>query len=75
MVNAALDGSAKEARRHQEALLPVAEAGFAEPSPAVFKAVLHRRGEIPTQDVRLPFIPASAQSAEAALTAVSAAEP
>jgi len=71
LVHAARGGRVEEAREHQSALLPVAEAGFAEPSPAVFKGVLHRRGEIPTPDVRLPFLPAAAESidrAEAAAT-------
>jgi hypothetical protein len=45
----------------------IVKTGFAEPSPAVFKAVLHRRGEIPSAQVRLPFIPASRESTDAAV--------
>ena len=72
LADAALDGRVEEAREHQSALLPVAEAGFAEPSPAVFKGVLHRRGEIPTPDVRLPFLPAVAESIDRAEVAAAA---
>ena len=72
LADAALDGRVEEAREHQSALLPVADAGFAEPSPAVFKGVLHRRGEIPTPDVRLPFLPAVAESIDRAEVAAAA---
>jgi 4-hydroxy-tetrahydrodipicolinate synthase len=67
MVNAALDGRARDARDHHERLLPLVDACFAEPSPAVFKAVLHACGEIPTPAVRLPFLPASQASLRRAL--------
>jgi 4-hydroxy-tetrahydrodipicolinate synthase len=56
-------------------LLPVVEACFAEPNPAVFKAVLHAQGRIPTPDVRLPLLPASAVARDAALAAVEAVTP
>ena len=36
---------------------------------AVFKAVLHARGEIPTPSVRLPFLPASEASMQRAIAA------
>jgi 4-hydroxy-tetrahydrodipicolinate synthase len=71
LVEAALSGQTDPAREHQAALLEVVKTGFAEPSPAVFKAVLHRRGEIPTAHVRLPFVSASKESADAALAAVA----
>jgi 4-hydroxy-tetrahydrodipicolinate synthase len=73
LVAAALEGHADVARHHQAALLEVVKTGFAEPSPAVFKAVLHRRGEIPSAQVRLPFVPASNESTEAAVAAVARA--
>jgi 4-hydroxy-tetrahydrodipicolinate synthase len=40
---------------------------FAEPNPAVIKGVLHARGKIPTPAVRLPLLPASRASVDAAL--------
>ena len=46
---------------------------FAEPNPAVFKAVLAAQGLIPTADVRLPLTRASAGAVEAALAAIAAA--
>jgi 4-hydroxy-tetrahydrodipicolinate synthase len=67
MVNEALDGRARDARNHHERLLPLVDACFAEPSPAVFKAVLHACGEIPTPSVRLPFLPASEATLRRAL--------
>jgi 4-hydroxy-tetrahydrodipicolinate synthase len=50
-----LDG----AREHAEALLPLVLALFAEPSPAVLKAMLHDAGRIPTPAVRMPLQAAS----------------
>jgi 4-hydroxy-tetrahydrodipicolinate synthase len=49
------------------------EACFAEPNPAVFKAVLYAQGRIPTPNVRLPLLGASPASLERALAAVSTA--
>ena len=40
---------------------------FAEPNPAVVKAVLHAQGRIPTPDVRLPLLPASRAARDVAL--------
>ncbi len=57
-----LDG----ARTHAEALLPLILALFAEPSPAVLKAMLHDAGRIATPDVRMPLAPASAAALERA---------
>ena len=48
-------GPAPSARR----LAALSAALFAEPNPAVIKAVLHAQGRIPTPDVRLPLLPAS----------------
>jgi 4-hydroxy-tetrahydrodipicolinate synthase len=73
MVECALAGKVEEGRTHHEALLPVARTGFAEPNPAVFKAVLCEQGLIPTPDVRAPLVNASPGALEAALEAVAAA--
>jgi 4-hydroxy-tetrahydrodipicolinate synthase len=45
----------------------MAEAVFAEPNPSVIKGVLHALGRIPTPDVRLPLLPAGADSVTATL--------
>lgn len=49
MINLGLAGHLIAARREAEALLPLTLDLFAEPSPAVIKAVLHRAGLIATQ--------------------------
>ncbi|HEY0630485.1 MAG TPA: 4-hydroxy-tetrahydrodipicolinate synthase [Thermoleophilaceae bacterium] len=69
MVDAALAGRIDEGRAHHEALLPLAHALFAEPSPAVIKAVLHAQGRIATPDVRMPLANATEAAAERALAA------
>jgi 4-hydroxy-tetrahydrodipicolinate synthase len=73
MIECGLAGKVDEGRAHAEALLPVTQALFAEPNPAVFKGVLHAQGHIPTPDVRLPLVNASAPAVERALAAVAAA--
>jgi 4-hydroxy-tetrahydrodipicolinate synthase len=73
MAECGLAGKIDEGRRHHEALLPVVAAGFAEPNPSVFKAVLHAQGRIPTPDVRLPLVNATPPSLERALAAIDAA--
>ena len=55
MIECGLAGKVDDGRAHAEALLPVVQACFAEPNPAVFKGVLHAQGRIPTPDVRLPL--------------------
>lgn len=60
MVTAALDGEWSRAAELAAALLPVVEAGFAEPSPAVWKGALARRGEIASDRTRRPMTEASA---------------
>ena len=57
----------------REQLLPIAVALFAEPNPAVIKAVLHADGRIPTPDVRMPLANASPAALQAALAARPAA--
>ncbi len=73
MIECGLAGKIDDGRSHAEALLPVVRAGFAEPNPAVFKAVLHAQGRIATPDVRMPLANASAAAVERALEAVRAA--
>jgi 4-hydroxy-tetrahydrodipicolinate synthase len=73
MIECALAGKVEEGRAHHEALLPVVRTCFAEPNPAVFKAVLHAQGRIPTPDVRLPLTNASPEALDRALTAIGAA--
>jgi len=73
MVECGLAGKVDEGRAHHEALLPVAQACFAEPNPAVFKGVLAAQGLIATPDVRGPLANASPAAVEAALEAITAA--
>jgi 4-hydroxy-tetrahydrodipicolinate synthase len=73
MIECALAGRIAEGRSHHEALLPVVRACFAEPNPAVFKAVLHAQGKIRTPDLRLPLLAASSDARDRALVAVDAA--
>src|SRR5690606_75647 len=72
MVECGLAGKVDEGRAQAEALLPVVQACFAEPNPAVFKAVLHAQGLIPTPEVRQPLLRASDASRDAALAAIAA---
>lgn len=73
MIECGLAGKVDEGRSHHEALLPVVTACFAEPSPSVFKAVLHAQGLIPSADVRGPLANASPGSLERALAAIASA--
>jgi 4-hydroxy-tetrahydrodipicolinate synthase len=73
MIECGLAGKVDEGRRHAEALLPVVQAGYAEPNPAVFKGVLHAQGRIPTPDVRMPLTNASDAVVARALDSVAAA--
>jgi 4-hydroxy-tetrahydrodipicolinate synthase len=66
-------GRVAEGRSHAEALLPMVQALFAEPNPAVIKAVLHAEGRLPTPDVRMPLSAASESAVHAARLAFSAA--
>jgi 4-hydroxy-tetrahydrodipicolinate synthase len=74
LIAAAGAGRLDEARAHAEALLPLILALFAEPSPAVLKAMLHEAGRIATPDVRMPLQPASAAAAVAVARALAASE-
>jgi 4-hydroxy-tetrahydrodipicolinate synthase len=73
MIECGLDGRVAEGRAHAEALLPLARALFAEPSPAPLKAVLHAQGRIATPNVRMPLANASPAVAERARAAAQAA--
>ena len=69
-------GRVAAGRAHAEALLPLVQALFAEPNPAVIKALLHAAGRIATPDVRMPLAAGSAEAlarAQRALAAVSGA--
>jgi 4-hydroxy-tetrahydrodipicolinate synthase len=72
MIDAGLAGDVVEGRRIAEALLPLTLALFAEPSPAVIKALLHAEGRIPTPHVRMPLADASPVAFEQALAALAA---
>jgi 4-hydroxy-tetrahydrodipicolinate synthase len=73
MVECGLAGKLEDGRHHAEALLPVIEAAFAEPNPAVFKGVLHAQGRIATPDVRMPLGNASTASIDRCLAAIERA--
>lgn len=60
-------GPADRARPLAHQLTRLSAALFAEPNPTVIKAVLHAQGRIPTPDVRLPLLPATGASVEAAV--------
>ena len=62
LLAAADAGRFAEARAQAEALLPLVLALFAEPSPAVLKAMLHEAGRIATPAVRMPLQSASAEA-------------
>lgn len=70
MIECGLDGRLADGRRQSEALLPLTMALFAEPSPAVIKAVLHAQGKIPTPNVRMPLADASSGAIKRALDVV-----
>jgi 4-hydroxy-tetrahydrodipicolinate synthase len=59
---AAAYDSGRVARDLGHRLARLSAAVFAEPNPAVVKGVLHAQGRIPSPDVRLPLLPASAEA-------------
>jgi 4-hydroxy-tetrahydrodipicolinate synthase len=73
MVECGLAGKVEDGRAHAEALLPVVQAGFVEPNPAVYKGVLHAQGRIASPALRLPMAAASQASVAACLAAIAAA--
>ncbi|ADB49623.1 4-hydroxy-tetrahydrodipicolinate synthase [Conexibacter woesei] len=74
LLTAVDDGDLPAARVGAAALLPLVQALFAEPNPAVIKGLLHRDGLIATPDVRLPLMPASAAAVERAAEAERAVD-
>lgn len=74
MVAAGRAGDVARCRRLAEALLPVVLEGFTEPSPAVWKAVLHHRGELASAAVRAPMSAASGSALARTLAAIAHAE-
>jgi 4-hydroxy-tetrahydrodipicolinate synthase len=73
MIDCGRNGRLAEGRRHAEALLPLVQALFAEPSPAVIKAALQIEGRIPTPDVRMPMSAASPGAVDRVRAALAAA--
>jgi 4-hydroxy-tetrahydrodipicolinate synthase len=67
LVTAWHNGKLDRARELGARLARLSTALFREPNPTVIKGVLHATGQIPTPDVRLPLLPASADSVEAAV--------
>jgi 4-hydroxy-tetrahydrodipicolinate synthase len=74
MLAAGAAGDVATGRPHAEALLGLAVALFAEPSPAVIKALLHAEGRIPTPAVRLPLAAATGAALQRAQAAYAAAQ-
>lgn len=73
MIEHGLAGKVDDGRAIAERLLPVVRTAFAEPNPAVFKAVLHSQGLLASPSVRMPLLPASAGARDACLAAVERA--
>lgn len=74
LVAAARSGLAREAAALAGRLLPVVRAGFAEPSPAVWKGLLARTGLLASAQVRRPLTTASTGAIDALEEAVGAAQ-
>jgi 4-hydroxy-tetrahydrodipicolinate synthase len=72
MIDHGLAAEVADGRHLAEALLPLTLALFAEPSPAVLKAVLHARGKIATPHVRMPLADASPDARDHALATLDA---
>ncbi|MGH3293804.1 MAG: 4-hydroxy-tetrahydrodipicolinate synthase [Trebonia sp.] len=60
-------GEVARGRELGNRLAPLAAALFAEPNPCVIKGVLHAQGKIPSPAVRLPLLPARADTVHAAM--------
>jgi 4-hydroxy-tetrahydrodipicolinate synthase len=73
LVSAWRAGDAATARPLGHRLALLSASLFAEPNPAVIKAVLHERGEIASPAVRLPLLPAGRDSTLAALNQAATA--
>lgn len=68
MIAAALAGDATVTRERAAALLPLVLALFAEPSPAVIKAVLEHIGVLSSASVRMPLADASPEASANAIS-------
>lgn len=75
LVRTSLAGDATPAAKLAARLLPVVRAGFAEPNPAVFKAVLAHDGVIASPMVRPPLMVGSATALQGVLAARDHARP
>jgi 4-hydroxy-tetrahydrodipicolinate synthase len=73
LVDAARRGDVPEARRSAELLLPIVDAGFAEPNPACWKAALHQHGEIASPALRSPMAAATENGTRRLVDAIAAA--
>jgi 4-hydroxy-tetrahydrodipicolinate synthase len=71
LIEAFDDGDLARARSLGHELAKVSQAVFAEPNPAVVKAVLAAQGRIPSASVRLPLLPASDGALARTLKALS----
>ena len=67
LITAWRDGPIDHARGLHNRLAPLSRALFAEPNPAVIKAVLDARGTIPSAHVRLPLLAATLAATTTAL--------
>ena len=67
LIRAWQHGPTERARTLHNQLVPLTRALFAEPNPAVIKAVLAADGRIPSRRVRLPLLPATQAAVAAAL--------
>jgi 4-hydroxy-tetrahydrodipicolinate synthase len=68
-------GEVDRARPLGHRLAALSAALFAEPNPAVIKGVLHAQGRIPAPGVRLPLLPAAADTVGAALRQAEVLQP
>ncbi|GIF39523.1 4-hydroxy-tetrahydrodipicolinate synthase [Actinoplanes xinjiangensis] len=68
------DGDVQRARSLGGRLAELSRALFAEPNPTVIKGMLCAQGRIPTASVRLPLLPATRESVDAALAGGEAAD-
>jgi len=74
LVASARAGDAARTARLAAQLLPVVAAGFAEPSPAVWKAALARAGDIDSPSVRRPLAAATEEATETLQAAATRAQ-
>jgi len=72
LVSAARAGEVERTRLLAAMLLPVVDAGFSEPNPAVFKGALHQLGELETDQLRKPLTSAGPTAISQLLAAAAA---